>query len=85
MPTQDDHLPDDLDRLEAILAHKDAELRLLHSELDLRQLYVTELHQRLEGQARQLLTLEERLTQLEAGAAARDGAAFLSTSAGSRR
>lgn len=54
-----------LDRLESILAQKDAEVRRLRTELDLRQLYVNELHAVLNRQARQLQDLDKRVRLLE--------------------
>lgn len=54
-----------LDRLESILAQKDAEVRRLRSELDLRQLYVNELHAVLNRQSRQLQDLDKRVRLLE--------------------
>jgi hypothetical protein len=56
-----------LDRLEDILTAKDIELRRMRTELDLRNLYVSELHAVLRRQAAQLVELEERLRRLEAG------------------
>ena len=54
-----------LDRLESILAQRDAELRRLKTELDLRSLYVRELHATLEAQASALSTLEKRIRRIE--------------------
>ena len=56
-----------LDRLEDILTAKDTELRRIRTELDLRNLYVSELHAVLRRQAAQLAELNERLQLLEAG------------------
>lgn len=58
-------LAGNLDRLESILAQKDAEVRRLRTELDLRQLYVNELHAVLNRQARQLQDLDRRVRFLE--------------------
>lgn len=58
-------LAGNLDRLESILAQKDAEVRRLRTELDLRQLYVNELHAVLNRQARQLQDLDKRVRFLE--------------------
>ncbi|QOY85354.1 hypothetical protein [Paludibaculum fermentans] len=55
-----------LDRLESILAQKDTEVRRLRTELDLRQLYVNELHAALNRQTRQLQDLDKRIRLLEA-------------------
>ncbi len=55
-----------LDRLESILAQKDTEVRRLRTELDLRQLYVNELHATLNRQTRQLQDLDKRIRLLEA-------------------
>ncbi|MGJ5815013.1 hypothetical protein [Paludibaculum fermentans] len=54
-----------LDRLESILAQKDSEVRRLRTELDLRQLYVNELHAVLNRQTRQLQDLDKRVRSLE--------------------
>ena len=54
-----------LDRLESILVQKDAEARRLKKELDLRQLYVNELHAILNRQTRQLQDLDGRIRRLE--------------------
>ncbi|MBS1871724.1 MAG: hypothetical protein JSU00_00820 [Acidobacteria bacterium] len=54
-----------LDRLESILAQKDAEVRRLRTELDLRQLYLNELHAVLNRQTRQLQDLDKRVRLLE--------------------
>ncbi|MGC4053020.1 MAG: hypothetical protein QM757_27180 [Paludibaculum sp.] len=56
-----------LDRLESILAQKDAEVRRLRTELDLRQLYVNELHAVLNRQMCQLQDLDKRVRLLEPG------------------
>ncbi len=55
-----------LDRLEQILTERDMELRRLRTELELRNLYTSELHTVLQRQAQQLELLETRLAQLEA-------------------
>ncbi|MBI5280134.1 MAG: hypothetical protein HY858_00525 [Candidatus Solibacter usitatus] len=54
-----------LDRLEAILAERDGELRRLKTELDLRNLYVRELHSTLVAQAAALSALEKRIRRIE--------------------
>ena len=55
----------ELDRLESILAQKDAELRRLKSEMELRDLYIDELHTTLKAQAGELAALDDRLRRLE--------------------
>lgn len=54
-----------LDRLESILAQKDGEVRRLKTELDLRQLYINELHTILNRQTHQLQDLDHRIRKLE--------------------
>jgi len=66
---QDERLSEQLDRLEALLGQREAELRVLRGELDLRQLYISELHGRLESQLRQLQDLDQRLRALESAPA----------------
>jgi hypothetical protein len=56
-----------LDRLEAILAQKDAEVRRLKTELDLRILYTKELHAQLQAQVVELTDLDHRVRMLEKG------------------
>ncbi|MBI5084786.1 MAG: hypothetical protein HZB13_09350 [Acidobacteria bacterium] len=56
-----------LDRLESILTQRDGELQRLKTELDLRNLYVRELHATLEAQASALSTLEKRIRRIELG------------------
>jgi len=60
-------LAEQLDRLESVVSTKDAELRKLKIEFELRNLYVSELHATLERQAGQLEELEGRLRRLEEG------------------
>ena len=55
----------ELDRLESILAQKDAELRRLKSEMELRGLYIEELHTALEAHASELAALDDRVRRLE--------------------
>ena len=55
----------ELDRLESILAQKDTEIRRLKSEMELRDLYMEELHTALEAQAGELAALDDRLRRLE--------------------
>ena len=55
----------ELDRLESVLAQKDAELRRLKSEMELRDLYIEEMHASLTAQAAELGALDERLRRLE--------------------
>lgn len=55
----------ELDRLESILVQKDAEIRRLKSEMELRGLYIEELHTVLEAQASELDELDRRLRRLE--------------------
>jgi len=55
----------ELDRLESILNQKDSELRRVKSELELRQLYIEELHTALEAQAVELTAMDDRLRRLE--------------------
>lgn len=55
----------ELDRLESILAQKDAEIRRLKSEMELRDLFIEELHGALEAQAGELAVLDDRLRRLE--------------------
>lgn len=59
-------LADDLDQLENILAARDTELRRTRTELELRNLYVAELHATLRRQAEQMEQLTARLQRLEA-------------------
>jgi chromosome segregation ATPase len=62
----------ELDRVECILAQKDAEIRRLKSELELRGLYVEQLHAALEAQASELAALDDRLQRLEPAESAVD-------------
>ena len=55
----------ELDRLESILNQKDSELRRVKSELELRELYIEELHTALEAQAVELTAMDDRLRRLE--------------------
>lgn len=63
--TPDEMLAAHLDRLELILSQMDAETRRLRTELDLRQLYVNELHAILNQQTRHLEDLDNRIRRLE--------------------
>lgn len=54
-----------LDRLESAIASKDAELRRLRTELELRNLYVAELHSVLQKQARDLEDLCARVKSID--------------------
>ena len=56
-----------LDRLESILSQKDAEVRRLKTELDLRILYTKELHAQLQAQVVELTELDHRVRMLENG------------------
>lgn len=56
-----------LDRLEAILSQRDAEVRRLKTELDLRILYTQELHSQLQAQVVELTDLDHRVRMLENG------------------
>ena len=58
-------LADDLDQLENILAARDTELRRTRTELELRNLYVAELHAALRRQAEEMEQLAARLQRLE--------------------
>ena len=49
-----DPFSSELDRIEQLLAHKDAELQRLRTELALKTLYIDELQATLESQAREL-------------------------------
>lgn len=55
----------ELDRLESILNQKDSELRRVKSELELRELYIEELHTALEAQSVELTAMDDRLRRLE--------------------
>lgn len=59
-----------LDRLSAVIAARDAELRRLKTELELRDLYIHELHAQLRRQAERLEQLE-RLARAASGPAPR--------------
>lgn len=61
----DELLGTHLDRLEKILLQLDAETGRLRTELDLRQLYINELHTILNSQSRQLQDLDARIRRLE--------------------
>jgi hypothetical protein len=61
----DEFLAPHLDRLEAALAHREAELCRLKTELDLRGLYIRELHDLLQAQAQTLTGLERRVRRME--------------------
>lgn len=56
-----------LDRLESAISSKDAELRRLRTELELRNLYVAELHAVLQKQARDLEDLSARVRSIDRG------------------
>jgi chromosome segregation ATPase len=72
-------LSSELDRLESILAQKDAELRRLKSEMDLRALYLEQLHAAIDAQAGELAALDDRLRRLEpAESAVKPRRSFLS-------
>jgi uncharacterized coiled-coil protein SlyX len=60
-------LGDPLDKLESVVTAQDTELRRTRTELELRNLYVAELHAVLKRQAEQLEQLTRRLERLEAG------------------
>lgn len=64
----DETMLEQLDRLSNVIAARDAELRRLKAELELRDLYIHELHAQLRRQA-------ERLEQLERLARAASGPA----------
>lgn len=59
-------LAEHLDQLENVLTAQDAELRRTRTELELRNLYVAELHAVLKRQAEQMEQLAARLQHLEA-------------------
>lgn len=68
----DDHadaFAKELDRLEQVLAHKDAEIQRLRTELALKTLYIEELQTTLEAQAREMETFDVRLRRMESRAA----------------
>lgn len=50
---------------ESTLDQKDAEIRRLKSEMELRDLYMEELHTALAAQATELAALDDRLLRLE--------------------
>lgn len=58
-------LGEHLDQLENVLTAQDTELRRIRTELELRNLYVAELHAVLRRQAGQLEELAARVRQLE--------------------
>jgi division protein CdvB (Snf7/Vps24/ESCRT-III family) len=60
-------LAEHLDQLENVLTAQDNELRRTRTELELRNLYVAELHAVLKRQAEQLEQLAARLQRLEGG------------------
>lgn len=60
-------LSEHLDQLESVLTAQDAELRRSRTELELRNLYVAELHAVLKRQAEQMEQLARRLERLETG------------------
>jgi hypothetical protein len=55
----DETLLEQLDRLSEVIAARDAELRRLKTELELRDLYIQELHAQLRRQAERLEQLEQ--------------------------
>ncbi len=59
-------LVEHLDQLENVLTAQDTELRRTRTELELRNLYVAELHAVLKRQAEQMEQLAARLQRLEA-------------------
>lgn len=63
-------LAEHLDQLENVLTAQDTELRRTRTELELRNLYVAELHAVLKRQAEQMEQLSARLQRLEAGRSA---------------
>jgi hypothetical protein len=63
-----DSFSSELDRIEQILAHKDAELQRLRTELALKTLYIDELQATLESQARELEAFDLRLRRMEMSA-----------------
>lgn len=67
----DDHadaFANELDRLEQVLAHKDAEIQRLRTELALKTLYIEELQATLEAQAREMEAFDLRLRRMESRA-----------------
>lgn len=62
---QADSFANELDQLEHFLAHKDAEIQRLRTELALKTLYVEELQAALEAQARELEAFDIRLRRME--------------------
>ena len=54
-----------LDRLEAVLSQRESEIRRLKAELDLRNLYITELHEQLSEHVKTFQGLEARIQRLE--------------------
>ncbi len=63
-----DPFSSELDRIERLLAHKDAELQRLRTELALKTLYIDELQATLESQARELEAFDQRLRRMEMSA-----------------
>ena len=61
----EESLSAELDRLESILVQKDAEIRRLKREMELRGLYIEELHSALETQGSELAALDDRVRRLE--------------------
>lgn len=66
-------LGEHLDQLESVLTAQDTELRRTRTELELRNLYVAELHAVLKRQAEQMEQLARRLERLEGGRQAMPG------------
>lgn len=60
MPAQQgEAMLEELDRLSAVIAAREAELRRLKNEVELRDLYIQELHAQLRRQAERLERIEE--------------------------
>ena len=62
---QADTFGTELDRLERVLASKEAELQRLRTDLALKTLYVDELQATLDAQAREMEAFDTRLRQME--------------------
>jgi hypothetical protein len=65
LESPEEPLGDQLDRLEAAVVARDAELRRLKTEFELRTLYMHELQSTIEAQARRLEQLEQLVKQIE--------------------
>ena len=61
----EDYYSSEPDPPESIVDQKDVEIRRLKSELELRELYMEELHTALAAQATELAALDDRLLRLE--------------------